>query len=44
MKARGIGRPRRGGLLISGDPVASGQGEGRIAPLHVEVDVDRVAA
>lgn len=45
MKARGIGRPRRGGLLISGNPgMAPGQGEGRIAPRHVEVAVDRGAA
>ncbi|WP_220815772.1 hypothetical protein [Pseudomonas paralcaligenes] len=45
MKARGIGRLRRGGLLLSGNPgVAPGQGEGRIAPRHVEVAVGRVAA
>lgn len=45
MKARGIGRLRRGGLLLSGNPgMASGWGEGRIAPSHVEVDVGRIAA
>ncbi len=45
MKARSIGRLGRGGLLLSGNPgMASGQGEVRIAPRHVEVAVGRVAA